>query len=355
MPCAPIGNPNAKIVLVGEAPGEEEERSGTPFVGASGRELRQCLAEAGIENVPGQWTPEWAKAQSLFLCNVFSERPPNNNLEVWMVRKAELPSGYNLPPLSRGKFLHPSRRHHIDALHATLSSLSPNVIVALGGTALWALTGLSGISNYRGAIVQSPWGKVLPTFHPAAILRQWGSRPILVADLAKARVHGAWPEYVRPSRSLILAPTLGEVQDFFAEHLGPDGPPISVDVETRRSQITCLAFAPRRDLGICIPFIRDDNSSYWPDLATEVQVWKLIRDLMQGPRELLFQNGSYDVQYFLHHGVQVRNYRHDSMVRQHALFPELPKALGFLGSIHTDEPAWKLMRRQKADTEKREE
>jgi uracil-DNA glycosylase len=355
--CRPVGNPNAKIVLLGEAPGEDEERTGVPFVGASGRELRACLAEAGIEDVPHRYgTPSWSEARNIYILNVFAERPPANNLEKWQVGKSALPLGYNLPPMARGKFLAPDKVHHVEACKASLSQLRPNLIVALGGTALWALSGLTGISNYRGAIVPSPFGKVLPTFHPAAILRQWGNRPILLADLEKARLHSESPEYSRPSRKLLIQPTIEEVEDFATQHLGPFGPAVSVDVETKARQITCLAFAPSPNLGICIPFVDETQpgNSYW-SLDHELRAWRVVRQLLSGPREVIFQNGAYDVQYFLHHRIPVRNFRRDTMVRQHASFPELPKALGFLGSIHTDEPAWKLMRRQKADTEKREE
>ena len=90
-------------------------------------------------------------------------------------------------------------------------------------------------------------------------------------------------------------------------------------------------------------------------LPVEKQFWRLVRKIMAMPMPKLFQNGAYDIQYFLSYGIPVVNASEDSMILQHSLYPELPKSLGFLGSIHTDEPAWKLMRRNKADTVKRED
>lgn len=80
----------------------------------------------------------------------------------------------------------------------------------------------------------------------------------------------------------------------------------------------------------------------------------MVREWLNRPALKLFQNGLYDMQYFLKERMPIRNAHLDTMLLQHAKFPELPKGLGFLGSIHTDEPAWKLMR-EKADTVKRDE
>ncbi len=58
----------------------------------------------------------------------------------------------------------------------------------------------------------------------------------------------------------------------------------------------------------------------------------------------VFQNGMYDMQYLWSMGLTVVNPRHDTMLLHHSLVPEMLKGLGFLGSIYTSEPAWKLMR-----------
>ena len=69
----------------------------------------------------------------------------------------------------------------------------------------------------------------------------------------------------------------------------------------------------------------------------------------------LFQNGMYDLQYIFRWGIKTRNAAHDTMLLHHSLYPEMRKGLGFLGSIYSNEAAWKMMGRPKADTVKRDE
>ena len=70
----------------------------------------------------------------------------------------------------------------------------------------------------------------------------------------------------------------------------------------------------------------------------------LVGQLLRNPSVKLFQNGVFDLSYLLRMGFVVNNCQHDTMLLHHALYPELLKGLGFLGSIYTSEPAWKLMR-----------
>jgi len=361
-PCCPIGKPDAKIILIGEAPGEEEERLGLPFQGASGQELARCLNEAGFSvsfsdrrDSQERRTPAW-DTSPFHVLNVFPERPPDNALEQWQVGRKEIPSTYDLPPMAKGRFLRPDKCHHVHALHDYLSTLKPNLIVAVGGVALWAITGTYGIKSYRGSIVPSRFGKVLPTLHPAAILRSWSDRPVLVADLAKARFHGEFSGYNRPSRRILIRPTIEELLAFERDYLATASL-ISTDVETSHGQITCVGFAPNHNLACVIPFWDSSrpDGCYWENAKLEFQAKSVVKRVLDSPVPKLFQNGMYDIQYFLREGMQVRNAIEDTLIKQHALFPELSKSLGFLGSIHTDEPAWKLMRRNKADTVKRDE
>lgn len=363
MRCSPTGPLDAKVVLVGEAPGEDEERLGVPFVGASGKELDRCLVESGlarrvVEEIPVAGTIReriTVDRSSLHIVNVFSSRPPYNNLEKWQVGRSALPSDYTIPPMARGKFLTPERVSEYLDFHRHMASLAPNVIVALGGTALWALTGALGVASLRGAVIPTKYGKVLPTYHPAAILRAWGNRPVFIADLVKARLHSASREYIRPSRKILIEPTISELEEFYNLHLRTASH-IACDVETKGGQITSVAFAPNPSLGVVIPFW--DQSSKGPHFWSqpqELRAWQIVRKVMEGPAVKIMQNGLYDTQYFLRHRIRVRNFVEDTMIAQHAQFLELPKSLGFLGSIHTDEPAWKLMRNSKTDTVKRDE
>jgi hypothetical protein len=87
----------------------------------------------------------------------------------------------------------------------------------------------------------------------------------------------------------------------------------------------------------------------------ECQVRLLIQKVLASPIPKLFQNGLYDIQYLRREKFKLNCIIEDTMLEQHALYPELPKSLGFLGSIHTDEAAWKLMRARGEDKLKLED
>jgi len=132
------GNPDADLMFVGEAPGYHEDQQGRPFVGKAG-ELLTAMIERGMR----------LRREDVYIANVLKCRPPNNRTpgpdEVerctpFLIRQIEL--------------------------------IRPKVICALGGSALRALTGQQGgISRARGRPVEFHGAQLLPTFHPAYLLR----------------------------------------------------------------------------------------------------------------------------------------------------------------------------------------
>lgn len=359
----------AKIMLLGEAPGEQEEKLGIPFVGASGKELEKMLHEASINS------------GDVYMTNVFWTRPPNNILASFMFSSAQWkeleknrlngpttgePSSGGSPPSAslpmkidnKTMYLHPAFHSEIARLHKEIEECQPNVIVALGNTALWSLTGRQNISSVRGTSMLSSTlstqRKLLPTYHPAAVLRQWDLRPIVVADLMKAKAQSEFPEVRRPARQIIVNPTLADIEEFLTKLTSAEL--LSCDVETRNGQITEIGFAPSHDRALVVPFVRGHKDHYWPDAKSEAQALRLVRAILTSPIPKLFQNGLYDLQYIWKTWhIPVRNCLHDTMILHHAMYPEVQKGLGFLGSIYTDEPAWKLMRARKETQEKRDD
>jgi hypothetical protein len=131
---------------------------------------------------------------------------------------------------------------------------------------------------------------------------------------------------------------------------------LSVDVETRRQQITEIAFSPSPREALVVPFIKGFKDHYWQSPADEAQALRLCRAILQSPIPKLFQNGLYDIQRIWRQWrFPPTNCLHDTMLRHHSELPELQKGLGFLGSIYCDEPAWKLMRKNKDTQEKRDD
>jgi hypothetical protein len=238
-----------------------------------------------------------------------------------------------------------------------IDATRPNCILAAGNTACWAVLQATNISAIRGSVVNSvttPTVKVLPTFHPAAVLRQWSWRPITVADIIKAYREAQHPELIRPERSILINPTMHELvhwRDEMLLELPPDM--MAVDIETHAQQITTIGFAWKRDAGISIPFAAHPH--YWSTHAEEKSAWLIVRSVLESNIPKLFQNGMYDLQYIIRWGMRPNNVAEDTMLLHHALYPELRKGLGFLGSIYSNESPWKLLGRRKADSVKRDE
>lgn len=351
LPCIrSIGPKDAKIAFVGEAPGETEEQTGLPFMGKAGQELTSMLEEVGI------------KRKDCFLTNVLFTRPRDNKLENLLVKKEEIPSGYSLSPMAQGKYLPPDLFPEIERLRNELLTFQAgggNLCVALGNTALWALTGSAAISSARGTVSTSiliPGLKVLPTYHPAGVLRNWSWRVIVLQDLTKAKREMEFPEIRRTRRKLLIDPTAQEAIQWLAAALY--SPVLSCDIETEKKQITSIGFATSPEEGLVIPFWdkRKPSWSYWDDETVECAIWHNIKWLLLQHPKVLFQNGLFDVQYLWKMGIRIPGFLEDTMILHHAMYPELPKGLGFLGSIYINDSAWKKMRaRHGSQDVKREE
>lgn len=336
------------IVIVGEAWGEAEERARTPFVGAAGYELTRMLEEAGIRRA------------DCFLTNVFNLRPgPKNDIETLCVPA----TGNRLegwPALRAGKYIDNKYRGELERLYTEVGEIQPNLIIALGNTAAWAILRNAGISKIRGAvgsstIINGRTYKTLPTYHPAAVLRQWDLRPVTVLDLMKARRESEFPEIRRPQRTVYIEPELKDLEWFYERHiLGASI--ISADIETAGDQITCIGFAPSVDVALVVPFVDNRRGgNYWPDFESELRAWDFVRRVLSSRIPKLFQNGLYDMHFlWRRYGIPTVNAAEDTMLLHHAIYPELEKGLGFLGSVYTNEASWKLMRKG-SETIKRDE
>lgn len=328
------------IAIVGEAWGEQEERARMPFVGAAGYELTRMLEEAGIRRA------------DCFLTNVFNLRPEKNDVETLCVPKAHPDACKTLPPIKNGKYIQSKYLGEISRLFNELASTRPNVIIALGNTSTWALLHNTGISKIRGTVTSSHLNnfKVLPTYHPAAVLRDWSLRPITVLDLAKAARESTFPEIRRPECIVYIEPSLADLEWFYAEHL-VSATSIAFDIETSGNQITCIGFAPSKEISLCVPFVDNRNldegsrGSYWKTPQDEALAWNFVRRVLDLPQPKFGQNTLYDIHFLWRgYGIPVRNYADDTMLLHHALQPESPKGLGFLGSVYTNHSSWKTMR-----------
>jgi uracil-DNA glycosylase len=173
-----------RIALIGEAPGAEEARLGHPFVGRSGRLLDEGLAAVGIDR------------RRCLVANVFRYQPPGNKVGHFFASRARAKrEGLDLDErwgaFGASDRLLAAFAGELDALAAALAEFAPAVIVALGRTPAWALTGQNGILDLRGRELPCrlyPGAPVIPTYHPSFILRgQFALIPTFHADLRAAR------------------------------------------------------------------------------------------------------------------------------------------------------------------------
>lgn len=341
----------AQIALIGEAWGAEEERERTPFVGSSGYLLTKMLEEANISRA------------DCFLTNVFNFRPFHNKIDTLYGPKLEAIEGY--PPIEKSKYIREEFTSELNRLGEELIEVNPNVVVALGNTALWALCGRGAISKIRGTTCLSTHTvagfKVLPTYHPAAVQRQWELRPVAIADLYKVERESHYPEIRRPKRQVWIEPTLEDLEVFYERYIVPrsieQGIQLSVDIETAGTQITCIGFG-YADVSIVIPIFdqRRKGRNYWTTQKDERIAWDFIRHLLSDPRiGKVFQNGMYDIAFLWRSkGIKTFNAKEDTMLLHHALQPESLKGLGFLASVYCDEGNWKSMR-EKTQTIKKDD
>lgn len=363
------------IMLLGEARGANEDKIKSSFVGASGVELLRMLSESGIVDLsssdqeyisryyttgdPNMLDMVWRLHPEVYRTNVFQQHPPGNKIEAFCGGKDTALPGY--PKFLKGKYVRAEYAHELTRLGDEILVHDPNLIICFGNSALWALTGQTGVSKLRGTTTTSTHTvsgyKLISTYHPAAVIRQWELRPTTVMDLVKAKREAEFPEVRRPKREIWIEPSIGDINEFRDRFISGCSC-LSVDIETARNQITCIGFSPSANVAIVIPIsdIRRKDGNYWQSADDEREVWKLIREILADRSiKKLFQNGLYDVAFLWRaYGIKVFGAEHDTMLAHHALQPESLKSLGFLGSIYSNESAWKT-ERKKSETIKRDE
>lgn len=132
------GNPYAELMVIGEGPGEEEDRQGLPFVGKSGQLLDKILGAAGF-----------SRQENVFIANIVKCRPPGNREPSPEERSTCLPF-----------------------LLLQIELIRPSIIILLGSTALKGLIDPDGkITQVRGKWMEWNEYHVMPTYHPSALLR----------------------------------------------------------------------------------------------------------------------------------------------------------------------------------------
>jgi DNA polymerase len=140
-------------MLIGEAPGREEDLQGRPFVGRSGKVLDEILREAGLSR------------DTLFITSIVKCRPPHNRM--------------------------PKRSEQETCMRAhgrrQIQTIQPKIICLLGGVSAKALLGIERVSEKRGEILEKEGYRFFPTYHPAAAGRSRAWHQALSRDMKRLR------------------------------------------------------------------------------------------------------------------------------------------------------------------------
>lgn len=308
------GPTNARIFIVGEAPGADEVTDRRPFIGVSGALLRDCLGRAGVGESTVRFT------------NLCQYRPQDNKFPT-VLGTRELRAG-------------------LEELASELRDGDPTVIAALGNWPLYYLTGRSGkkgggtgIGKWRGSILPCTLGgkgefehiKVVACYHPAFIVRQREAYPIFSTDIKRVANDSTFREFRYPERQLVLDPR-GKDLEYWTDFLCASER-LSCDIETvkKSTRILCHGFSPHPGLSVVI-------SHSDTDFLRRSAVDAIYRS---AAKKVFHNGGTFDIPILEVNGFVVLNYWWDTMVCQHVMWPELPKSLDYLGSVYTRQPYYK--------------
>jgi uracil-DNA glycosylase family 4 len=285
------------VMMIGEAPGEEEAKSGKCFSGGSGSWLRNMARIAGHN---------W---DEVTLTNTILCQPPAN------IYPTDPKCTYLSREGARTAVEHCARVH----LWPNIQAAGKEKIFAIGNQSLRALTGKSGISTWRGSALPLLGGttsKVIPTIHPAALMRQAKLTSVVIKDLRKG--------LTLPPEHYNLAPSIEDVARF-------QSTTFAFDLEwDKDSKVTICGLADRFYQSIVVP---------WREpFLTE------LRRIFENAQALIGHNiiGA-DLEYIERMGWVLRpDIRiEDTMLKQHLVQPDFPHDLAFVASIFTNKVFWK--------------
>lgn len=160
------GNPDARVMIIGEAPGRDEDRMGRPFVGRAGQLLDKMLAAIGISRDGPDPNSQ------VYITNILPWRPPQNRE----------------PTPAEMAMMLPFVKRHVELV-------SPDFLVLMGNVSCQAILGRKGITRMRGKWDQAFDLPALPMLHPAYLLRMPHSKREAWADLLSLKSRMASPKY----------------------------------------------------------------------------------------------------------------------------------------------------------------
>jgi DNA polymerase I - 3''-5'' exonuclease and polymerase domains len=313
-------------MLIGDVWSFEEERTRQPISGPAGREMDRMLQDAGI-----------LRSDCYVTCAV-NARPERNDLTVWMpTAKKDIRS---IHTLYEGKHIHPIILEGFEQLKQEIDLVGPDLIITFGNLPLWLLTGADSVMKWRGSLLSYKGIRLVPTYHPAAVMKQWELRSPVLTDLRRAAAElttpakkPEWNFRVRPSFDT-AATTIKMLRDKVesGEVLWVD-----LDIETRANHIACIGLSWTLLDALVIPLMcMEDSCGYWSLDEEAVLVWMLYKLLTHPNVRVRWQNGLFDAQFLNRYWHFIPTHGQDTMITQHTAFAGQKKSLAYQASLYCD-------------------
>lgn len=318
------GQIGAPIMVIGDAPGKDEDIQGRPFVGSAGNMLNVFLKRAGIDRAAEVYTTHVIK------------RMPGLKRDI-TTQEAQIEISTNTA-----------------MLHKEIRAVKPRIIVPMGNAALRALGIKWNIGACRGFIMYSAFGKIIPSYHPAFVFKQYKEKVTCLKDwqkIGRQRKSSSMPIF---SETFETEPTIDDVERFvfLAENKIKSGQKVSIalDLETYyydgsplNNPIKLVGLAMNQTHALVIPFIEQDETLYWKKEDEELRAWLAIGNLLENPQiEIVAHNALFDILVLMNHGFDVKAQIYDTLIAQALVYFPSKHDLGYVASIYTDFPPWKL-------------
>lgn len=313
--------PDAPIAVIGEAPGEDEDKYGRPFVGTTGQVQDKIQGIAGL------------RREDCSFLNVLKCHPPTVNGIKNNIKTADAHKAIGL--------CQPRMLAELQSLRAK------KVIVPVGNTSLRSLGIDAPIGEARGSTFDTQYGQVLPTWHPGYIVRQWQEYDTSIRDWKKIKRYAFGMNKPLPAENFHLFPTVLEVEQLCSE-INSRKLPIGVDIETYYARPTTTAlklisFSWSPSDALVIPFINEAGNYVWANEDEEERVIMAVGSVLENPNiEKIFQYGIFDITVLLNHGFKVVGPIFDIILAHYLIYEPVAHDLAFIVSTYADYPAWKL-------------
>ena len=335
-----IGAPKAAVMVVGESPGEDDVRTGRPFTGWAGGKLEEWLRSIGL------------RKDQVYLTNVAKYRPYGGDTNSMIAKTRAQKTEDHV--LVNGLWVDPVLAEGVKELKEEINKIKPNIIVALGNIALWALTGNTGIEQWRGSLCQFQGIKIIPTISPIGVVRQLEWNPIVLEDFKRIKREMVSKEMPEIVENFLVSPSFEEATSRLlkiSSELSLGEVKLAVDIETKAGQIDMLGIATSSEDAMCIPFI-EGMESYWSE-EEEVAIMLRLREILCHKNAYIIgQNYAYDAVFIRQKWMYWTKCDFDTMIAHHSLVPSggsiltetdkgkkggagaIKKNLGFLSSLY---------------------